>query len=671
MSLPTSSPLNSDVDRRGRRHSIFADFIPDDLAFPPPFIDPAPNVDEVLNRDIEECSSENEHHDEEVAEDPRYVDDLQLAFHPNGVAYGSGFSTVPPTDLDIPPPNPHDFEQSLRAEVSLLRDNDIILPKHPPTGWKTTRLGRLYRHLFSTRVHDHDKPLFATEDSGETTPLLRERVVRFDGIPPTPGPDEVHERWEEALVSHKIETTWQRETKTLAQYALPLIVTFLLHYSVTVASVLTVGRLGMEELAAVNREYKPSSSNTDTDTTSGDHDYLNHQAYGSGHKHLVGLQAQRMTYLLWILMIPIAIVWWFSKPILSVAVGPGRTTTLAALYMRILILGMPGVSAFESAKRFVQSQGLFHATTYTLLLFVFKFEWGFPGAAIAMAVTQNLLPILLILYVRLLEGYECWKGFSHKAFTNWGEFVPAPDVTCLLTVLGPMIKLALPGMIMIEAQFSVLEILTIAAGRFGTAQLAAQGVLVTVTSTSFNIPFPLAIATSTRVANLIGANLSKAARVTAKVAIFAALIVGLFNLTIFTTLRKQIPAVFTDDEQVIDIASNVILVCAVMQIFDALAAVSHGLLRGIGRQSIGSYANLSAYYVVALPIALGTSFGLGWKLAGLWVGLTAGLAVVSGLEAIYLYCTDWEEAVKQAEARMRTETARRRSSLSGLSQERS
>jgi MATE family multidrug resistance protein len=98
-------------------------------------------------------------------------------------------------------------------------------------------------------------------------------------------------------------------------------------------------------------------------------------------------------------------------------------------------------------------------------------------------------------------------------------------------------------------------------------------------------------------------------------------------LTIFTTLRRQLPGVFTDDEQVVDIASNVILVCAVMQIFDALAAVSHGLLRGIGRQAVGGYANLFSYYVVALPIALGTSFGLGWKLAGLWVGLTAGLAV--------------------------------------------
>lgn len=230
MSLPTSSPFNPDGERRGRRHSIFADFIPDDLTFPPPFIGPTPNVEEILNRDIDECSSGDEHRDEEAIEDPRYVNetDVQLAFHPTGIAFGQGFSTVPPSSIDIPPPNPHDFEQSLRAEVSLLRDNDIIPPRHPPTGWKTTKLGRLYRHLFSTRVHDHDKPLFASEDSGETTPLLRDRVVRFDGIPPTPGPDEVHKRWEEALASHKIDTTWQRETKTLIQYALPLIVTFLL-----------------------------------------------------------------------------------------------------------------------------------------------------------------------------------------------------------------------------------------------------------------------------------------------------------------------------------------------------------------------------------------------------------------------------------------------------------
>ncbi|KAJ4208280.1 hypothetical protein NW759_013717 [Fusarium solani] len=654
----TSSAVDIDGGSRGRRHSILSDFLPGSLTFPSSFVATAPSVQEILSRDIEDCSSDEEEEDEEAhvaadESDSRHVDsaDVQLAFHPNGVAYGCGFSTIPLPGIDLPVPNPHEQDESLQAEIDLLRDNDILPPKHPRAR-RASVVERAYRTVFSTRVQDHHA---AAEEPTEETRLLPEVTAGFENGLATPPPDEIHKKWEQAVAAHDIETTWQREAKTLVQYAAPLIATFLLHYSVTVASVLTVGRLGMEELAAVNLATMTASITyyVPVQGLATCLDTLCAQAYGSGHKHLVGVQAQRMTWLLWILMLPIAVVWWFSEPILSALVGKGQTATLAALYLRVLIAGMPGVAAFESAKRFVQSQGLFHATTYTLLigaplsflqnwLFVFRAGWGFAGAATAMAVTQNLLPILVIFYVMLFEGGQCWKGFSLKAFSNW----------------GPMIRLALPGMIMIEAQFSVLEILTIAAGRFGTAQLAAQSVLVTVTSTSFNIPFPLAIATSTRVANLIGAHLSDAARTTARVAIVAACVVGLFNLTIFVTLRRQLPRIFTEDEEVVDIASQVILVCALMQIFDAMAAVSHGLLRGIGHQAIGGYANLFSYYLVALPIALGTSFGLGWKLAGLWVGLTVGLAVVSGIETLYLYLTDWETAVAQAEARMRSETRR-------------
>lgn len=80
-----------------------------------------------------------------------------------------------------------------------------------------------------------------------------------------------------------------------------------------------------------------------------------------------------------------------------------------------------------------------------------------------------------------------------------------------------MVKLALPGMIMIEAEFFAFEILTLAAGRFGTTELAAQSILVTLTSTTYQIPFPMSIAASTRIANLIGAKLPEAAKTSAKV----------------------------------------------------------------------------------------------------------------------------------------------------------
>jgi MATE family multidrug resistance protein len=103
------------------------------------------------------------------------------------------------------------------------------------------------------------------------------------------------------------------------------------------------------------------------------------------------------------------------------------------------------------------------------------------------------------------------------------------------------------------------------------------------------------------------------------------LIVGLFNLTLVWALRYQIALLFTQDPEVIEIVAWVTPICAVMQVFDGLAAVSHGLLRGLGRQEIGGYINLAAYYLVALPISFGLGFGLDWKLRGLWTGVTIGL----------------------------------------------
>lgn len=80
-----------------------------------------------------------------------------------------------------------------------------------------------------------------------------------------------------------------------------------------------------------------------------------------------------------------------------------------------------------------------------------------------------------------------------------------------------MIRLSIPGMIMVEAEWFAFEILTLATGQFGSEYLATQSILMTITSTTFQIPFPIAIAASTRVANLIGAGLVDAAKTCAKV----------------------------------------------------------------------------------------------------------------------------------------------------------
>ena len=70
---------------------------------------------------------------------------------------------------------------------------------------------------------------------------------------------------------------------------------------------------------------------------------------------------------------------------------------------------------------------------------------------------------------------------------------------------------------MVVAEWFAFEILTLTSGRFGTSYLAAQSVLITVATTTYQIPFPMSIAGSTRVANLIGAKLVDAAKTSARV----------------------------------------------------------------------------------------------------------------------------------------------------------
>ena len=49
---------------------------------------------------------------------------------------------------------------------------------------------------------------------------------------------------------------------------------------------------------------------------------------------------------------------------------------------------------------------------------------------------------------------------------------------------------------MVSAEYLAFEILTLASGQFGTSELAAQSILVTITSTTYQIPFPVSIAPS-------------------------------------------------------------------------------------------------------------------------------------------------------------------------------
>ncbi len=231
-----------------------------------------------------------------------------------------------------------------------------------------------------------------------------------------------------------------------------------------------------------------------------------------------------------------------------------------------------------------------------------------------------------------------------------------------------MIRLALPGLLMVLAEYLAFEILTLAASWISSTHLAAQSVLTTLSVLSCQIAFAVSVAASTRIANLIGASLSDAAKMGARVSLIAACCVGTLNLIILCSLRNHLPWLFTNDPDVVELVANVLPVCAACELFDAIAANRNGVLRGLGRQAIGGWIGLLSYYAVGIPISFATGFGLHWDLYGLWAvghtrsiscltadhpkqGPTTALALVVAIEGWYISHTSWEKAVESATKR--------------------
>jgi MATE family multidrug resistance protein len=451
-------------------------------------------------------------------------------------------------------------------------------------------------------------------------------------------------------VNH-VETTTTHEIHLLVKYSIPLIIAFLLQYSLTVALVFSVGRLGSSQLAAISL-----SSMTANVTgyaiiqgVSTCLDTLCAQAYGRRNYNLVGVHFWQCNYLLMLIYVPIGVLWTCLIQHILARIIPHEPELVnyALLYLKVIAVGLPGFILFENAKHFLQAQGIFHAATYVLFVCApvnamlnYFLVWdktigmGFVGAPISVAITNWLMCFMIYGYIFFVDGYQCWplKLLLHRSFfRNWGK----------------MIDLSIPGVLMVEAEWLAFEIITFTASMFGTEVLAAQSIINTTCTLLYQIPFAISIAASTRVAWYIGAAAKHAAKTASFAAVFLSLTIGVFNATLVLTSRHWFASLFTSDASIIELAAKVLIIVAFYQINDFLSCSTAGILRGQGRQKIGGYLSLISYYCIAIPLAAILAFYFQLELVGLWLGMIFALFFVSVLQYYFVATSDWDWIINE------------------------
>lgn len=478
--------------------------------------------------------------------------------------------------------------------------------------------------------------------------------------------DAVANTFETAISTKQIySTTVGAELYSLVLSSIPLVMTFLLQNSLSTVSVFSVGHLGAVELAAVSMG-SMTANITGYATIQGIAtalDTLCPQAFGAKRYGMVGDYMQKCVALIFVIMIPVLFVWvFFGYDLICLILPDKETAKLAADYLFYISPGIPAYILFECGKRFLQAQGVYHISTYVLLFaapsnlimnLVFVKSFGYLGAPIAVAINYWLMFIGLFVSTAFFIDADgtptnvhplvCWDGLDIKrAFKDWGKLV----------------NLAVPGLIMLEAEFLAFEILTLMASYLGTIELAAQSVGSTMASLTYQVPFAIGIASSTRIANFLGAGLAEPAKKTTQVALSFGLCISLFNFLALFLFQSQIANLFTNDDRVIAILKDVMWLVALMQISDAMNANSAGCLRGQGQTKIGGIVNLVAYYVVGIPLSVYLSFYSPWKgsLHGLWIGSTVALTIIGVVQSYFALFANFEKLCE--DARSRTQESR-------------
>ncbi|KAN0092817.1 MatE domain containing protein [Tylopilus felleus] len=477
--------------------------------------------------------------------------------------------------------------------------------------------------------------------ASERTPLLQ---------PPPPIPRLRDPPGDDVVSAEPIPTSkmFCQEFATLTWYALPVFGTQIFEFSFMVTSVVCIGHISTTALAAATLG-SMTASVTGYSILAGFEstlDTLLPPAWTSSTPHMVGLWSQRlMLFMAVMLFIPIIAIWFNVEPILLALNQKPEVARIASIYLRWGTLGLPAYSFNLISRRYFQSQGLFQVPTKIIIvvapinaflnwLFVYPLGLSFLGAPLATAISFNLVSLASIFYGYYYTPLTAWSPITRESFN--------PTTGELWKGWGVLAKLGVSGVFQTASEW------------LGSVVLASQSVLIISASSLYQASFALSIAASVRIGNLLGEGNGRRAGVAATTSIVIAGLVGCVFGTLLLVFRHKVAYIFNSDPpEVVSLVASILPLVAVYQIFDATAAVTGGIFRARGKQFAGAILNLTAYYVLGIPLGLYLAFVRKQGLAGLWEGLAAALAyssivgILTGVRGV-----DWKAEVAKAKGRV-------------------
>ncbi len=320
-----------------------------------------------------------------------------------------------------------------------------------------------------------------------------------------------------------------------------------------------------------------------------------------------------------------------TEPLLYQLGQPIEVVDMALPYYRLMAYCLPFIMLYGAIKQFLEGVGNTKSAMIVavisniiniILNYIFIFgKCGFEpmgayGAGLATLLSRILNPILLGSYFLCSKRYREYITLFSRKVKYWINSIK-------------LLKLGFPiaGQMVLEAlAFIVTGVMM---GWFGTEAISANQVGNTYGNCTFMLILSLGSATTICVSHAFGRRDIFEISDVVRSALTMAVIWGTCVIIAFVSLRHIMPLLFTENEAVIALASQMLIVYATYQLSDAIQCILVGILRGLQQVKSIAVVAFIAYIVVNIPVGYIVAFHFDMGATGLIVGYIVGLTTAA------------------------------------------
>lgn len=322
---------------------------------------------------------------------------------------------------------------------------------------------------------------------------------------------------------------------------------------------------------------------------------------------------------------------YFGKNVLYHLNQPVEVVDLAIPYLNIVAFSLIPVMIFQSYKQF--AEGLSRTQLAMIVIFatniiniglnyIFIYghagapAMGLVGAGWATLISRFLMMAMIILYIYYSPTFYAYRsGFSFEKYSK--------------RLFNTLLSLGIPSGFQFILEVAAFDFSLVMMGWLGKETLAAHQIAINLATISYMTTAGLAASATIRVGYFLGKKDVINMRLAARTLLGMAIAIMACWSIIFIAGRYLLPSLYVDNENVISIASTLLIVAGLFQLADGTQVVSAASLRGLQDVFVPSIFILIAYWVIGLPVGYWLAFHTDYGAVGIWIGLLLGLTLTA------------------------------------------